>query len=71
MRNVRAALLLMLLQGFCSSPSIYAHHGNAEYNMKNKVTLVGEVTALQLANPHSTVAFDIKDQNGNISLWVV
>lgn len=71
MRNIRAALLLALLLGFCSTSSLYAHHGNAEYDMKNTVTLTGAVTALQLANPHSTVAFDVKDEKGNVNHWVV
>jgi hypothetical protein len=39
--------------------------------MKNTVTMSGTVTALQLANPHSTVAFDVKDEKGNVSHWVV
>ena len=71
MKNIWPAFLLVLLLGFCSVLPIYAHHGNAEYDMKNKVTLIGEVTALQLANTHSTVACDAKDQNGNVSHWVV
>jgi hypothetical protein len=33
--------------------------------------LTGTVTALQLANPHSTVAFDVKDENGTVNHWVV
>jgi hypothetical protein len=71
MRYIRPALLLALLLGFCSTSSLYAHHGNAEYDMKNTLTLTGAVNALQLANPHSTVAFDVKDEKGNVTHWVV
>jgi hypothetical protein len=71
MKNIWPAFFLGLLLGFGSALPVYAHHGNAEYDMKNKVTSIGEVTAPQLANPHSTVALDVKDQNGNVSHWVV
>jgi len=71
MKKVRPAFLLALVFGFFSSPSLYAHHGNAAYDMKNTVTLMGAVAALQLANPHSTVALDAKDEKGNITHWIV
>jgi hypothetical protein len=71
MRNIRPAFFLVLILRLWSAPSVYAHHGNAEYDMKNTVTLTGTVTALQLANPHSTVAFDVKDEKGNVNHWVV
>jgi len=62
---------LASLLGLYSAPSMYAHHGNAAYDMKHKVTLTGAVTELSLANPHSTVAFDVKDAQGNVSHWTV
>jgi len=71
MRSIGPAFFLALLLGFFSAPSSYAHHGSAAYDMKNKVTLTGPVTAFQLANPHSTVAVDSKDEKGNITHWVV
>jgi hypothetical protein len=71
MRKLVPAFPLALFLAFCSAPSLYAHHGNAEYDMKSKVMLTGTVTALQLANPHSTVAFDVKDENGTVNHWVV
>jgi hypothetical protein len=71
MRNIRLVFFIALVLGFFFAPSLYAHHGNAEYDMKHKVTLTGTVTALQLANPHSTVAFDVKDEQGTVSHWVV
>jgi hypothetical protein len=71
MRNIRPGFFLALLLGFCCAPSVYAHHGNAEYDMKNTVTLTGAVTAFQLANPHSTIALDAKDEKGSITHWIV
>jgi hypothetical protein len=71
MRSIGPALFLAFLLGFFCAPSLYAHHGNAAYDMKNTVTLTGPVTAYQLANPHSTVALDAKDEKGNVTRWVV
>jgi hypothetical protein len=71
MARFRATILLTLLIGFISSPSIYAHHGSANYDARNTVILAGTVTQLTLANPHSWVAFDVKDEKGNVNHWVV
>ena len=71
MRNIWPAFFLTLMLAFFSAPAIHAHHGNAAYDMKNTLTLTGAVTALQLANPHSTVAFDVKDDKGVVTHWVV
>jgi hypothetical protein len=50
---------------------MYAHHGNAAYDKKNTVTVTGTVAELLLANPHSTVALDVKDEKGNVNRWKV
>jgi hypothetical protein len=71
MTNLRTAFLLVLLFGLISGPSVYAHHGNAIYDMKTTVVLTGKVTEFTLANPHSSVAFDVKDDQGNDNHWVV
>jgi hypothetical protein len=71
MRGFRSLFLLPLFVGFCCPPSTYAHHGSAAYDTKNTVILTGAVTMLQLANPHSTIALDSKDDKGNVSHWVV
>jgi hypothetical protein len=39
--------------------------------MTTTVTLKGTVTSFELANPHSSIAFDAKDDSGNIVHWVV
>jgi hypothetical protein len=52
MASIRAALLLALLVLLSSLLPIYAHHGNAIYDMKHTVNLTGRVTQLTLANPH-------------------
>jgi uncharacterized protein DUF6152 len=71
MKHPWPALFLALLLGLFSAPSLHAHHGNAAYDTKNTVILIGPVAAFQLANPHSTVTVDAKDEKGNVTRWVV
>jgi hypothetical protein len=71
MANLRAAFLLALLFELVSAPSLYAHHGHANYDMKTTIVLMGKVTEFTLANPHSSIAFDVKDEQGNDAHWVV
>lgn len=51
------------------SASVFAHHGTADYDMTKLVTLKGTVTDFQFINPHTTIYFDVKDDNGNIEKW--
>jgi hypothetical protein len=39
--------------------------------MKNTLTLIGTVTKFSMANPHSWVALDVKDEKGAVSNWTV
>jgi hypothetical protein len=50
---------------------MFAHHGYAAYDMTTTMTLKGTITSFELANPHSSIAFDAKDDSGNIVHWVV
>lgn len=70
MRSSRFLFSAVLLLGLCPVPAMYAHHGNVTYDMKHTVVLTGTVTQLELANPHSTIALDVRDENG-ISHWTV
>ena len=49
---------------------VFAHHGTADYDMATLVTLKGTVTDFQFMNPHVTVYFDVKDDQGNVEKWV-
>src|ERR1700733_10083282 len=71
MGRFKAPFIFILLVGLFSTPSIFAHHGSAIYETKNTLILTGTVTQLTLANPHSWVAFDVKDDKGNVNHWVV
>jgi uncharacterized protein DUF6152 len=50
---------------------LFAHHGNASYDVTKKPTIKGVVTEYIWANPHVYVKFDAKDENGQVVHWVV
>lgn len=69
--KIKLLLFPALIVVLVLTPSIYAHHGSAFYDKKTTLTLVGTVTELTLANPHSYLAFDAKDEKGDTNHWVV
>lgn len=50
---------------------LFAHHGNAAYDIDKVVTVKGTVTAYVWANPHVFVKVDAKDDSGNTQHWVI
>ncbi len=71
MGKFRALFYLALLLGFNFAPRVFAHHGYAAYDLTKTVTVSGTVTDLSLANPHSSVAFDVKNEKGDVNRWAV
>ncbi len=54
---------------FFISGSALAHHGQANYDTKNVVTVTGSVTEFQFVNPHCIVYFDVKNDKGQMEKW--
>jgi hypothetical protein len=54
-----------------SGATARAHHSESlsESDSKHPVTLVGTVVELRLVNPHSSIVFDAKDEQGNLRRW--
>lgn len=48
-----------------------AHHGNAAYDATKELTVNGVVTEWIVANPHSLLKFDVTDDKGNVTHWIV
>jgi hypothetical protein len=65
MRAVIAGLALVLASG----AQVTAHHGLAEFDQTQKVTLKGTVTGFRFTNPHSVVELDVKDDQGRVLGW--
>jgi hypothetical protein len=51
-----------------STPGL-AHHGYAAYDMTTTLSVKGTIVSIVMENPHSSIAFDVKDANGNIEHW--
>jgi len=49
-----------------------AHHGVANlYDMTKTVTLKGTIVKFEWTNPHNQIWFDVKEENGMVTHWVV
>lgn len=62
-----AAFFALLVSSIPAS----AHHGNAAYDMSREVTLSGIVTDWIVANPHSFLRMDVKNDDGTVAHWVI
>jgi hypothetical protein len=53
------------------SVSLFAHHGNAEFDIGKRVTVKGIVTKWSWSNPHCLLDLDVKDENGSTVRWIL
>lgn len=67
-KPLRFPAFIIVLLVVCSP--LFAHHGNASLNT-DKVVVIKDATVVKLvwANPHCIVAFDAKDEKGNVVRW--
>jgi uncharacterized protein DUF6152 len=70
-RNKATALPVMTLILAISSLPLFAHHGNAAYDVSKTITVKGVVTEWFWANPHCLLKIDSKDEKGEIQHWVM
>jgi hypothetical protein len=63
-------VLTLAITSLIVSIPLFAHHGNAAFDVGKKVTLKGTVTEWVWANPHCWLKFDVKDDKGNVIHWV-
>lgn len=48
---------------------LFAHHGNAEFEMDKNVSLQATITQFLWGNPHGIIYFDAKDDTGEVRHW--
>jgi hypothetical protein len=48
---------------------MFAHHGNAAYDMKEVMLKDATVKEFLWSNPHSIITFEAKDANGKVAQW--
>ena len=53
------------------SASLFAHHGEANYDTDKVVAVKGTVTDFQFINPHTLIMMDVKNDKGEIEHWDV
>lgn len=51
------------------SVSVFAHHGEANYDTSEIVDVKGTVSDFQFINPHVLIHIDAKDSSGNMENW--
>ena len=59
-----------LLAVLLAAVPVFAHHGNASFDVGKKLILKGTVTEWVWANPHCWLKFDVKDDSGKTINWV-
>jgi uncharacterized protein DUF6152 len=69
MRLPAAAAAVLGLLMF--SAPLFAHHGNAEFDIGKKVMVKGTVTRWSWSNPHCFLILDVKGNDGAVTQWVV
>jgi hypothetical protein len=69
MKKLLSICLLMSIAWLASPVTAWAHHGYAAYDETVILSLKGTVTDYELANPHSTMSFDVKNDRGKVENW--
>src|SRR6266581_3187201 len=68
--KVMAAVVLAIGMVTVSVP-LFAHHGTAAFENDKKVTLKGTVTEWLWSNPHCLLQFDVKGDDGTVTILQV
>ena len=64
----RLALMIGLL---VFTVPVLAHHGTSAYDPAKTLKLKGTVTSFEWVNPHASLGWDVKTENGAVEHWVV
>src|ERR1700691_5732942 len=73
-RRMKALLIfaLAITAGLLFRPDpMLAHHGTTAYDFSKTLTLKGTVTRFDWVNPHASLEWDAKTENGGVEHWVV
>jgi Family of unknown function (DUF6152) len=54
-----------------AASSSFAHHGSSAYDFTKLITTKATVTNLNWGNPHCTLKFDAKDEQGAVTTWTL
>ncbi len=68
MRKLALAFAFGLVALLVSAP-LMAHHGEANYDTDNVVSVKGTVSGFEFINPHTLITLDAKNDKGEIEKW--
>ena len=60
-----------ILFAFLCGQAVAHHSFNAQYDADAPMTLTGEVTRVQWANPHIYYYLAVKDDDGQVTEWAI
>jgi hypothetical protein len=69
--RLRAEAALLVLGLLLGGPSLFAHHGLAQFDTTHVVNLQGTVTDFQWIQPHAVIHADLNDEKGKVANWVL
>jgi len=70
MRRLKFSGIFVGLVGLVMvSTPVLAHHGYAAYDMTTTLSVKATIVNLLMENPHSSIAFDVKNASGNVEHW--
>jgi Family of unknown function (DUF6152) len=63
-------LFCAVVLGLGAVAPVWAHHGEANYELDKVVTVTGKVADFQFINPHVLIYLDVKGENDSVTRWV-
>jgi hypothetical protein len=70
--RIALALAAIVIATSFYGVSVFAHHSfAAEFDVNKPITLKGNVTKIDLVNPHSWLYIDVKDADGKLVNWAI
>jgi hypothetical protein len=71
MKSVSLRIIVALAGMSLVCSSSFAHHGSSAYDFTKLITAKATLTSLNWGNPHCTLKFDTKDEQGEITTWTL
>ena len=71
MKGMLAAALALAVGLLMVPIPMLAHHGTSAYDPTKTLKLKGTVTSFDWVNPHVSLGWDVKTENGGLEHWVV
>lgn len=71
MKGTSVAALVLAVGIFMLPIPVLAHHGTAAYDTTKLLELKGTVVAFNWVNPHASIEWSVKDENGAVKHWIV